>query len=65
MVCHENMLSMHGVFKNTPEALSIDKGDRYLSFLPLPHIFDRILVTSFALSGGEVFFYGGDILKLN
>jgi long-chain acyl-CoA synthetase len=33
--------------------------------LPLPHIFDRLIVTTATLTGAQIFFYGGDVLKLS
>lgn len=38
--------------------------DRYLSFLPLAHIFEREVHHILAYSGGTICFYGGDIQKL-
>jgi len=38
--------------------------DVYLSYLPLPHIFERLFVNAMIHFGGCVGFYGGDVLKL-
>ncbi|CUV05766.1 unnamed protein product [Cryptosporidium hominis] len=38
--------------------------DRYLSFLPLAHIFEREVNHILIYSGGTICFYGGDILKI-
>ncbi|KAJ1605034.1 putative long chain fatty acyl CoA synthetase having a signal peptide [Cryptosporidium canis] len=38
--------------------------DRYLSFLPLAHIFEREVHHILTYSGSTICFYGGDILKL-
>jgi len=35
--------------------------DSYLSFLPLPHILERVMVYSFFLGGGRIGFYSGDV----
>ena len=64
MVTHENLLSMHAVFKSNPNSINVSNEDVYLSYLPLPHIFDRILVVSFSIEGAQIYFYGGDVLKL-
>ena len=44
--------------------ISANESDLYLSFLPLPHIFERVIVNCLMSSGAAVGFYRGDILKL-
>ncbi|OII72169.1 long chain fatty acyl synthetase [Cryptosporidium ubiquitum] len=43
---------------------TLEPKDRYLSFLPLAHIFEREVHHIMIYSGGTICFYGGDILKL-
>jgi len=38
--------------------------DVYLSYLPLPHILERLFVNIVLFSGGSIGFYSGDVLKL-
>ena len=35
-----------------------------MSYLPLSHIFERLVLHSVIYSGGEICFFGGDVLKL-
>ncbi|KAH8738982.1 hypothetical protein FG386_003307 [Cryptosporidium ryanae] len=43
---------------------SLDPTDRYLSFLPQAHIFEREVQHILAYSGATICFYGGDITKI-
>ena len=43
---------------------TLGPGDRYLSFLPQAHIFEREVHHILIYSGATICFYGGDILKL-
>jgi len=45
-------------------SLEIKSTDSHLSFLPLSHIFERLVMYNFLARGGEVCFYQGDPLKL-
>jgi len=42
----------------------INSNDVYLSYLPLPHIFERLFVNVMMHFGASIGFYGGDVLKL-
>ena len=44
--------------------LHVRNDDMYLSFLPLPHIFERIVVNSLLACGAAIGFYRGDPLKI-
>lgn len=44
--------------------LSKDEQDRYLSYLPLAHMFERISQATVVSMGGKIGFYQGDIKKL-
>ena len=39
--------------------------DVHLSYLPLPHVFERNIAWTCLYLGGCICFYGGDILKLS
>lgn len=39
-------------------------GDSYLSYLPLPHVLERLFVCAMVFVGGKIAFYSGDVLKL-
>lgn len=38
--------------------------DTHISFLPLPHIFERFIQVTCWFSGCRIAFYSGDLLKL-
>jgi len=38
--------------------------DVHLSYLPMAHIFERLVSYSILLSGGEICMFNGDVLKL-
>jgi len=42
----------------------LTQDDVYISYLPLPHIFERLFVCTMVYFGGSIGFYGGDVLKL-
>lgn len=42
----------------------VDHNDVHLSYLPLPHLFERALIVSYLYFGSEINFFGGDLLKL-
>lgn len=39
----------------------MDETDVYLSYLPLPHILERMLVYAVLYKGGSICFYSGDV----
>ena len=42
----------------------ITQDDVYISYLPLPHILERLFVNLMIYWGCSIGFYGGDVLKL-
>ena len=42
----------------------LNETDVYLSYLPLPHIYERAVVWMFIYASGCIGFYSGDILKI-
>lgn len=62
MLSHRNLLSV-----NTGQAstvIKLNENDVHLSYLPLPHIFERVIVITMLGYGGSIGFYGGDVLKM-
>jgi long-chain acyl-CoA synthetase len=56
MLLHRNMVSaLAGAIKNTP----IYPTDVHLSYLPLAHIFERVVVVSGMSAGAALGFYQG------
>ena len=62
LISHKNMISV--MTAGLEGVILAHKEDLYLSFLPLPHIFERIVVNSLLASGAAIGFYRGDILKV-
>lgn len=63
MISHINMVSLLAAMKANPD-INTNENDVYLSYLPLPHLFDRLMLCTFLYNGGHIYFYGGDVLKL-
>lgn len=42
----------------------INENDVHLSYLPLPHVFERVLSLTMMGNGATICFYGGDVLKI-
>ena len=40
------------------------RDDAHLSYLPLPHLFERAVYTSLTFKGASIYFFSGDIMKL-
>ena len=55
VITHQNMVSV--VSAGLAGVISAKKEDLYLSFLPLPHIFERIVVNSLLAVGAGIGFY--------
>lgn len=61
MVTHENFLS---AFAAIPSGMIPDMSGRYLSYMPLAHIFERVVLNNMFLYGASVAFWRGDSLLL-
>jgi long-chain acyl-CoA synthetase len=60
LITHENLTSaMAGVIGSMPE-IEVQPYDRHISYLPLPHIFERKVMAQVFLAGASVAFYRGD-----
>jgi len=65
MISHKCFVSN---FANTHENRQVlgtgfDKGI-HLSYLPLPHVYEKLSIYLCIFKGSEVYFYSGDIMKL-
>lgn len=61
LITHENIISHIAGMKN---AFRAQIYDRHLSYLPLPHIFERVVLPAVLMAGGSVAFYRGNPLWL-
>jgi long-chain acyl-CoA synthetase len=62
MLSHQNIISAMTAMKFTD--LQLFPTDVHLSYLPLPHVFERIASLAITYSGASIYYYGGDVLKL-
>jgi long-chain acyl-CoA synthetase len=63
MISHANFVSEITIFMHSGQ-VDLSDADVYLSYLPLPHVMDRLLVIAMSYYGAKVYFYGGDVLKI-
>jgi len=61
MLTHGNLVS---VVTNAVYALDLTENDVYLSYLPLAHILEKIIMIGMIYHGCSIGFYGGDVQKL-
>jgi len=61
MLSHENLISAVAGVK---DYVSVTCTDRYLSYLPLPHIMERLTMAAIMGNGASIGFYRGDPLLL-
>ena len=64
LITHENLISTIAGIQGTQDEFVMNTFDRHLSFLPLPHIFERIIMAQIILVGASIAFYRGDPLLL-
>lgn len=62
MLTHGNILAVLAACQFSDAQLR--EGDRHLSYLPLAHIFEKVISWGILCFGGTIGFYGGDTLKL-
>ena len=62
MITHRNILAT--VMNNLSLDFKFFCTDTHLSFLPLPHIFERFVNATCWFTGCKIAFYNGDMLKL-
>lgn len=63
MLAHYNFVALIGTLKINPE-IDMLPTDVYYSYLPLPHVFDRIMCQAALSSGASIWFFNGDVLKI-
>lgn len=64
---HLNLLSFAAAtfqLMASGKVYQFSKQDSYLSYLPLAHVFERVVVTTLIHAGAQLGFYQGDTLKL-
>ena len=59
MLTHENIISTAAGMQLLPE-LDLQTYDRHLSYLPLAHIFERVVMAQVLMAGASIGFYRGD-----
>ncbi|KNC98236.1 uncharacterized protein SPPG_06636 [Spizellomyces punctatus DAOM BR117] len=67
MLSHENLLSFTAATRSLVDSNSVcnyNKDDCYISYLPLAHVFERIVQVCLTWAGARIGFYQGDTLKL-
>ena len=63
LITHQNIIAVANAAMSSVFA-DLSSTDSYLSFLPLPHIFERMVLTAMLSSGGAVGFFQGNPLKI-
>lgn len=64
LISHKNMASIC-YLSETNKEYEYGPDDRYLSYLPLPHIFERLMVSVVLHQGGCIGMFNGNVLKLS
>uniref|UniRef100_A0A7S3PCP5 Long-chain-fatty-acid--CoA ligase n=1 Tax=Aplanochytrium stocchinoi TaxID=215587 RepID=A0A7S3PCP5_9STRA len=62
LIQHQGLLSSLQAIRRT--GTDLEESDVHLSYLPLPHVFERGVMHSVFYGGGRVGFYQGDTLKI-
>ena len=60
LITHDNIMSTVGGL----EEFTIFPTDRHISYLPLPHIFERVVIAQMITNGASIAFFRGDPLLL-
>lgn len=61
ILTHKNMTMMAAAAK---ERLNLDKDTSHISYLPLPHVFERAVISTLVRVGARAGFFRGDVLQL-
>lgn len=64
LITHENIMSASGGLDDPTADFHIMPTDRHISYLPLPHIFERVVVAQMITNGASIAFFRGDPLLL-
>lgn len=61
MITHKNLISVvAGMAATCPDLLETTPADRHLSYLPLAHIFERVVQAQMLCAGASIAFFRGD-----
>ena len=63
MLTHANFTALIATLYYN-HSIIMNSDDVHLSYLPLPHLFERALVVTLSYYGAQIYIYSGDILKL-
>lgn len=63
MLCHRNFASFCSILVINPD-FNLSETEVYLSYLPLPHVLERMGVLAMLYLGASICFYSGDVQKL-
>lgn len=64
IMTHGNFISSIGGLQYSDPCYNWQPTDVHLSYLPLAHIYDRVVCSYMLLSGGSIGYFGGDVTKL-
>lgn len=64
LITHGNIMSTNAGMHDLQVGFKVDLTDRHLSYLPLAHIFERIVMSQILCAGASVAFFRGDSLLL-
>jgi long-chain acyl-CoA synthetase len=64
MLSHRNYIANLGAFEGFDGQFRLYPTDVYISYLPLAHVLERMLMLLCMAEGVQYGFYGGDVLKL-
>eukprot|EP00808_Paulinella_micropora_P017735 g1616.t1 len=64
LITHAGLLSCTAAVRRVCPELDLGPGDVHLSYLPLPHVFERTIQARCYFGGAAVGFYQGDTLKI-
>lgn len=62
LLSHGNIISTVGGLDDSE--VIITKDDFHLSYLPMAHIFERLIAYTMLISGASISMFNGDVLKL-
>ena len=64
LLSHQNMICINAGISNVFKDKKVNSTDRHLSYLPMPHVFERTVQSQVLMAGGSVAFFRGDPTKL-
>ncbi|KAJ3198614.1 Long chain acyl-CoA synthetase 7 peroxisomal [Entophlyctis luteolus] len=62
MISHRNVYSM--IMHASDSGVSFDENDVYISYLPMAHVYEKVMFTGLTACGAAVGFYRGDVALL-